>query len=349
MSSSLASSRYVLVTGVAGFLGSHLLDRLLAAGHRVIGIDDLSKGSLSNITGQLGNPSFRFLERDVTNPNVFSDLVEDVEYIVHLASHKIPRYGNALATLQVNTRGCEQVLEFARKVGCKTVIASTSDVYGRNPKLPFGEDDDSVFGSSKVARWGYAVSKLFTEHLGFAYQEAYGLPVSILRFFGSYGPRHHVSWWGGPQAVFIDAVLNDREITIHGDGLQTRSFTYVSDTVEGIYAAMVTPAAYGEILNIGTTHEVTILELAKTIHRLAGTPWPLKSTFVPYQSFTGGKYEDVRRRVPDIERSQRMLGVTARVGLEEGLTQTINWQRALSVPGAAVGDSPRLQESAVRV
>lgn len=105
------------------------------------------------------------------------------------------------------------------------------------------------FGSSKVARWGYAVSKLFTEHLGFAYQEAYGLPVSILRFFGSYGPRNHVSWWGGPQAVFIDAVLNDREITIHGDGLQTRSFTYVSDTVEGIYAAMVTPAAYGEILN----------------------------------------------------------------------------------------------------
>ena len=149
--------------------------------------------------------------------------------------------------------------------------------------------------------------------------------------------------------MFIDAILNDREITIHGDGLQTRSFTYVSDTVEGIYAAMVTPAAYGEILNIGTTHEVTILELAKTIHRLAGTSWPLKSTFVPYQSFTGGKYEDVRRRVPDIERSQRILGVTARVGLEEGLMQTINWQRALSAPGAAVGDSPRLQESAVRV
>ncbi|TXG87810.1 MAG: NAD-dependent epimerase/dehydratase family protein [Thermomicrobiales bacterium] len=349
MSSLSGSTRHVLVTGVAGFLGSHLLDRLLAGGHRVIGVDDLSKGSLRNIAGQIGNPAFRFLERDLTDPNVFSDIGEEVEYIAHLASHKIPRYGNALATLRVNTRGCEHVLEYARKVGCKTVIASTSDVYGRNPKLPFGEDDDSVFGSSKVARWGYAVSKLFTEHLGFAYQEAYGLPVSILRFFGSYGPRNHVSWWGGPQAVFIDAILNDREITIHGDGLQTRSFTYVTDTVEGIYAAMVTPAAYGEILNIGTTHEVTILELARTIHRLAGTPWPLKSTFVPYQSFTGGKYEDVRRRVPDIERSQRILGVTARVGLEEGLMNTINWQRGLAMPASLSSEPARLQDTIVRV
>ncbi len=259
------------MTGVAGFLGSHLLDRLLAIGHRVVGIDDLSKGSLLNMAAHIGNPNFRFLERDVTDPAAFGDLVDDVGCIVHLASHKIPRYGNALATLRVNTRGCENALEFARKMGCKSVLASTSDVYGRNPKLPFGEDDDSIFGSSKVARWGYAVSKLFTEHLGFAYQEAYGLPISILRFFGSYGPRNHVSWWGGPQAVFIDAILNDREISIHGDGLQTRSFTYVADTIDGIYAAMVTPEANGEILNVGTTEEITILELARTIHRLAGT------------------------------------------------------------------------------
>ena len=120
MSIASAASRYVLVTGVAGFLGSHLLDRLLAAGHRVIGVDDLSKGSLNNIAGQIGSPAFRFLERDVTDPNVFSDIVEEVEYIVHLASHKIPRYGNALATLRVNTLGCERVLEFACKIGCKS-------------------------------------------------------------------------------------------------------------------------------------------------------------------------------------------------------------------------------------
>lgn len=344
-----ASSKYILVTGVAGFLGSHLLDRLLSIGHRVVGIDDLSKGSLQNMAAHVGNPNFRFLERDVTDPAAFSDLEEDVGCIVHLASHKIPRYGNALATLRVNTRGCENALEFARKTGCKSVLASTSDVYGRNPKLPFGEDDDSVFGSSKVARWGYAVSKLFTEHLGFAYQEAYGLPVSILRFFGSYGPRNHVSWWGGPQAVFIDAILNDREISIHGDGLQTRSFTYVADTVDGIYAAMVTPEANGEILNVGTTHEITILELARTIHRLAGTPWPLKCTFVPYASFTGGKYEDVRRRVPDIEKSERILGVKAKVGLEEGLTQTISWQRSLVDSIPLISEPPQLQEAVARL
>lgn len=349
MSLSSASSKYILVTGVAGFLGSHLLDRLLAAGHRVIGMDDLSKGSLSNIAAHLGSPAFRFLERDATDPAAFSDLGEDADCLVHLASHKIPRYGDALATLRVNTRSCENVLEFARKVGCKSVLASTSDVYGRNPRLPFAEDDDSVFGSSKVARWGYAVSKLFTEHLAFAYQEAYGLPVSVLRFFGSYGPRNHVSWWGGPRAVFIDAILNDRDISIHGDGLQTRSFTYVADTVDGIYAAMMTPEANGEILNVGSTHEITILDLARTIHRLAGTPWPLKCTFVSYESFTGGKYEDVRRRVPDIERSQRILGITARVGLEEGLLQTINWQRSLVSPTVVAGESPRLQETAIRL
>jgi UDP-glucose 4-epimerase len=163
--------------------------------------------------------------------------------------------------------------------------------------------------------------------MGFAYQEAYRIPVTVLRFFGSYGPRHHLSWWGGPQAVFIDAVLNDREIPIHGDGLQTRSFTYVTDTVEGIYAAVTKPEANGEILNIGSTHEITILELAKIIKRLANTPGMLKLKFIPYESFTAGKYEDVRRRVPDVTRSERILGVRARVRIEEGLSHTIEWQR----------------------
>jgi len=327
-------SMRVVVTGVAGFLGSHLLDRLLAAGHRVIGIDNLSMGTLDNILAHLKNPAFRFMERDVTEAATFDDIVEDADCIVHLAAYKIPRYGNALATLRINSKGCENVLEFARRAGSKCVLASTSDVYGRNPKLPFSEDDDSVIGSSKVARWSYAVSKLFDEHMGFAYQEEYGIPVTVLRFFGSYGPRHHLSWWGGPQAVFIDAVLNDREIPIHGDGLQTRSFTYVTDTVEGIYAAIIKREANGEILNIGSTHEITILELAKTIKRLANTPWKLNLRFVPYETFTAGKYEDVRRRVPDASRSERILGVTARVGLEEGLAQTIEWQRSVTQPAA---------------
>ena len=186
-----------------------------------------------------------------------------------------------------------------------------------------------LVGLWKVAHWSYAVSKLFDEHLAFAYQESFGFPVTVLRFFGSYGPRHHLSWWGGPQSVFIDAVLNDREIPIHGDGLQTRSFTYVSDTIEGIYAAIVNPQANGEIFNIGSTHEITILELARTIKRLSNTPGELKLKFITYESFTGRKYEDVRHRVPDLSRCERVLGVKAKVSLEAGLLRTIDWQRSV--------------------
>jgi UDP-glucose 4-epimerase len=332
---------------VAGFLGSHLLDRLIAGGHRVIGIDNLSMGSMDNMAAHLDNSSFRFLQRDVTDVSTFEEVGEDVDCIVHLAAFKIPRYGNALETLRINAKGCENVLEFSRRVQCKCVLASTSDVYGRNPKLPFSEDDDSVLGSSKVARWSYAVSKLFDEHMAFAYQASYGIPVTALRFFGSYGPRQHLSWWGGPQAVFIDAITNDEEIPIHGDGLQTRSFTFVTDTVAGIYAAVIEPGANGEILNIGSTHEITILELARTIKRLINSPGELRIKFVPYESFTSGKYEDVRRRVPDVSKSQRILGVTAQVGLEEGLAQTIEWQCSVArVSSATRADSTVLSASA---
>ena len=323
--------RKILVTGVAGFLGSHLLDKLLASGHEVVGIDNLSMGKLSNIAEHLTSKQFQFLQKDITEKTTFENFDSNIDCIVHLAAFKIPRYGKAIDTLKINYQGTENVLDLARRLNCKCVLASTSDVYGRNPKLPFNEDDNSVIGSSKVARWSYAVSKLFDEHLAFAYQDSYGIPVVLLRFFGSYGPRHHLSWWGGPQSVFIEQVLNEEEISIHGDGLQTRSFTYVSDTVAGIYAATINPVANGEIFNIGSNHEITILDLAKTIKRLSNTPGELKVKFVPYESFTGGKYEDVRRRVPDSTRCENILGVKALVGLDEGLERTIAWQRSLNL------------------
>lgn len=325
------ATQKILVTGVAGFLGSHLLDKLLTSGHQVIGIDNLSMGKLENIAENLTNKAFQFLQKDVTEKRTFENLENDIDCIVHLAAFKIPRYGKAIDTLKINYQGTDNVLELARKLNCKCVLASTSDVYGRNPKLPFNEDDNSVIGSSKVARWSYAVSKLFDEHLAFAYQDSYNIPVVILRFFGSYGPRHHLSWWGGPQSVFIEQILNDEEISIHGDGLQTRSFTYVSDTVAGIYAATIKPEANGEIFNIGSDREITILDLAKTIKRLSNTPGELKVKFVPYESFTGNKYEDVRRRVPDSTRCEQILGVKAEVKLEEGLSRTIAWHRSLNL------------------
>jgi UDP-glucose 4-epimerase len=284
-------------------------------------------GRMSNIEHNLSNDRFHFLQRDVTLKESFADVDRNLDCIVHLAAFKIPRYGKAIDTLRINYQGTDQVLQVAVEAGCKCVLASTSDVYGRNPNVPFSEESESIIGSSKVARWAYAVSKLFDEHLAFAYQESFGIPVTLLRFFGSYGPRQHLTWWGGPQSVFIDAALNQRPIPLHGDGLQTRSFTFVSDTVEGIYASTVNPAANGEILNLGSTHEITILDLAKMIHRLSGASGEAKLEFVPYESFTGKRYEDVRRRVPDVGLCERLLGVKAKVGLEEGLTRTIEWQR----------------------
>lgn len=321
----------ILVTGVAGFLGSNLLDKLLAEDHEVIGIDNLAMGSRRNIEAHFDDERLEFIEADVTDPAVFSAIDSDVDCIVHLAAFKIPRYGTALDTLQINYRGTENALEFARARNCKCVLASTSDVYGRNPQLPFSESlSDSVIGSSKAPRWAYAVSKLFDEHLALAYQDAYGFPVTLLRFFGSYGPHQHLTWWGGPQSVFINAVLKDEVIPIHGDGSQTRSFTYVSDTVAGIYESIVRDAANGEIINIGSTHEISILDLAKKIKELSGTPGELKVEFVPYESFTGKEYQDVMRRIPDTRLCKELLGVEAVVTLDEGLARTIEWQRKMT-------------------
>jgi UDP-glucose 4-epimerase len=321
----------ILVTGAAGFIGSNLLDRLLDEGHTVVAVDDLSTGRSANIAHHADNPRFDLVQSDVALPETFAALPGDIDLIVHLAAKKIPRYGKALETLTVNYEGTRATLEFARRLGCKCVLASTSDVYGRNPDLPFSEaHSDSVIGSSKSARWAYAVSKLFDEHLALAYQEEYGFPVTLLRFFGSYGPRQILGWRGGPQSVFIDAVLRGEPMTIHGDGLQTRTFTYIADTVDGTYRAMMSPDADGEILNIGGTGEVTILDLAKRIKKLSGTPGELELEFVPYESFTGKPYQDVMRRVPDVKLAEHLLGFRAETPLDAGLLATIEWQREAS-------------------
>ncbi len=317
----------IAVTGCAGFLGSHLVDALLAQDYQVVGIDNLSMGRLENVEHHFGNPRFVFHHGDVRNRTALRRVCKGVKVIVHLAAFKIPRYGKSIDTLLVNSQGTHAVLDVARGSGAKVVFASTSDVYGRNPELPFKEDDSgSVFGSSKVARWGYAVSKLFDEHLAFAYQEEYGIPVVVLRIFGSYGPRHHLSWWGGPQAVFISQILKGEPVTIHGDGMQKRSFAYVSDIVAGILGAVVREEANGEIINLGSKHEVTILDLAGLIHSLCRPGRPLAINYIPYSSFNGRPYEDVRRRVPDLTKARELLGYEPQVSLEQGLRQTIAWQ-----------------------
>jgi UDP-glucose 4-epimerase len=321
------NSKTVLLTGAAGFLGSHLCDALLSHRHRVIGVDDLSHGNRNNLTQAIRNPNFSFHVLDICDGEKLRAVSEGVEVFAHLAAYKIPRYGNRLQTLMANCQGCVNVLELAAERKAKFVFTSTSDVYGRNPSVPFSETTESVLGPSTVARWAYAASKLYDEHLAMGFSERHGIPVAILRIFGSYGPRQHLSWWGGPQAVFIDAILNGNPIPIHGDGLQTRSFTFVTDTVGGILAALQSDAANNQIINIGSTHEISIVELANLIHDLSGSTEPLRLEFVPYKKINGQEYEDVRRRVPDISKADRLLGFRARVSLEYGLAETIEWQR----------------------
>jgi len=327
----IQNQKKILVTGVAGFLGSNLLYKLLDEGHLVTGIDNLSMGSLSNIENCLKNENFTFLEQDILDQSAINKLDIDFDVIIHLAAFKIPRYGNAVDTLKINAKGSENMLEFARKTKCKVVLASTSDVYGMSPDLPFVEDGNCVIGDSKVPRWAYAVSKLFDEHLALAYMEDYGFPVVLLRFFGSYGPNQHLSWWGGPQSVFIDCILNNKEIPIHGDGLQTRTFTFVEDTVAGIYAAAMTPEANGEIFNIGANEEITILELANILKDIADESYTAGIKLIPYNEIsTGRKYQDVMRRVPDTTKAERILGVKAKVLMQEGLRRTYEWQKRIT-------------------
>ncbi len=325
----LVAPKTVLVTGAAGFLGSHLCDALLSRGHRVIGVDDLSHGKRENLHEALQNPRFTFHVMDITDGERLRSVAEGVEVVAHLAAFKIPRYGDRMKTLLINSQGSLNVLQLAVERKAKFLFTSTSDVYGRNPDVPFSEASASVIGSSTVPRWAYAVSKLFDEHLAFAFHEDHGIPVTVVRIFGSYGPRQHLSWWGGPQSVFIDAILRNEQIPIHGDGLQTRSFTFVSDTVSGILAALEEDAANNQIINIGSTHEITIVELARVIHQLSETPEPLRLEFVPYNQISGRQYEDVLRRVPDVTKAEELLGFKARVSLEEGLLRTIEWQKAV--------------------
>jgi UDP-glucose 4-epimerase len=329
--------KVVLITGAAGFLGSHLADEMLRRGHRVIGLDNLSHGNLRNLEQARLYPGFSFHRVDVCDMEaVQKAVVGRVDMILHLAAFKIPRYGNVSQTLLVNSQGTLNLLRLAADRGSRFLITSTSDVYGKNPKIPFAEDDDLVLGPSTVARWAYAASKLFDEHLILAMSQENGFSATAVRIFGSYGPRQHLSWWGGPQSVFIDAILRDQMVPIHGDGRQTRSFTFVADTVRGIADAAESNDLNGEILNIGNDVEVNVLELAETIHRLSGVPWLLRVQMVPYDQISGKKYEDVRRRVPDLRKAKRTIGFTAMFSLEEGLRKTIDWQRALTSQATVV-------------
>lgn len=313
------------VTGAAGFVGSHLCERLLAEGYEVVGVDDLSYGSMTNLAPCLDNARFSFERLDVTHQLALRAAFEGCDAIMHLAAKKIPRYESALSTLEVNVQGSHAACAAAIDLDADLILTSTSDVYG-DGEPPYREDGQVVLGPSTSRRWAYAVSKLYDEHLALALAEERGLRVTILRLFNVYGPRNHLSWWGGPTVTFIEALLNGELLEIHGDGLQTRTFTYVTDTVDGFVRALRTPESRGEIVNVGGTETMSMLELAELVQTMLGVPQPLRARFVPYESLPG-RYQDVRHRVPDTTKAQKLLGFEAGVGVEEGLGRTIWWHR----------------------
>ncbi|HMJ36865.1 MAG TPA: NAD-dependent epimerase/dehydratase family protein [Baekduia sp.] len=324
------------VTGAAGFIGSNLVSRLLADGCSVVGVDDLSAGTLRNLFDCVDNSSFVLHQFDCCDAQRLRSAFDDCDLIVHLAALKIPRYGGALKTLEVNVKGSEAVFEVALATGARVVQASTSDVYG-NAVAPFHEDDPIVLGPPTSRRWSYATSKLMDEHLALRLFEERDLQVTVLRFFNAYGVRNHATWWGGPMSPFIENLLEGRMMELHGDGRQVRTFTYVTDTVDGLVRAIATPESAGEIINIGGDDPISIIKLAEAVQAALDIPGPLRATLLPLDQI-GGKYQDVRVRIPDTEKAARLLGFRATVGLEEGLRETIAWHmtlRAERVPEAA--------------
>ncbi|MGC4034403.1 MAG: GDP-mannose 4,6-dehydratase [Chitinophagaceae bacterium] len=315
----------ILITGVAGFIGSNLAKRLLERGHSVTGIDNLNYGFLRNIEQIKDNPNFEFIMGDIANPLMMNSVKADV--IVHLASQKIPRYTNALRTLEENYLMLRNVVQKCIHDGAKIIFASTSDVYGKNPEVPFHEESALVMGPTTVKRWAYALSKMYGEQFIIANHDEYGIDYTITRFFGSYGPHQNLTWWGGPQSVFIEKAFKKEAIDIHGDGSQTRTFTYVEDTVGCLVLCVENEKSNKEIFNTGgRSKEISIKDLAILIWKLVnGENAEPKLNFIPYSTF--GKYEDVMRRVPDITKIKTTLGFEPKWDLESGLRSTIEWQK----------------------
>jgi nucleoside-diphosphate-sugar epimerase len=314
----------ILITGGAGFLGSHLTDAFLARGDDVTILDVI--GDLK-VRHHLGNPRFRYVRDSVLNADILDGLVVRSDLVYHLAAVVgVEHYvGDPYEVLNVNINGAQAVLKAAYKHNRKLILASTSEVYGRNPRIPFSEDDDRVLGSTRRDRWCYSTSKAAAEHFCFAYHRL-GLPVVVLRYFNVYGPRLDKLDVGRVVTIFMGQVLRGEPVTVIGDGKQTRCFTYVDDAIRATVAAGMDAGAVGQIFNVGSDQEVSILELAQTMIRVAGSPSEIR--FVTQEAIYGDSYEDVPRRVPSLRRMHEILGVRAETPLQEGLRRTIDWFQA---------------------
>jgi nucleoside-diphosphate-sugar epimerase len=313
---------HFLITGGAGFIGSHLAEALLQRGDAVTVIDDLSTGRLENLLWLRSQSNFRFAIETITNETVMDRLVSECDAIVHLAAAVGVKLivTDPVRTIETNVMGTEEVLRVARRYRRRVLLASTSEVYGKNEKVPFAEEDDSVFGSTTRSRWAYATSKALDEFLALAYQRSLGLPVLVARFFNTVGPRQR-SRYGMVIPRFVRQALAGEPITVYGDGKQTRCFCNVRDVVAAVLGLLDEPKAVGQVFNIGSEEEISIRDLAERVRRLAGST--SKIVYVPYDQAYAQGFEDMQRRVPDITKIRAAIGWAPRVALDETIREVI--------------------------
>ncbi|WP_010283353.1 NAD-dependent epimerase/dehydratase family protein [Bacillus timonensis] len=311
----------ILVTGGSGFIGSHLVTQLIAQGHDVITLDDLSNGKISLLNQVMDNPKHTFIQGSVLDRSLLNELMDQVDVVFHLAAVLGVKnlVEHPLKVIEGNIDGTRNVLEFAFARKQKVVFSSTSEVYGKNNNLPYNEDSDRVLGSTLKNRWCYATAKALDEHLCFAYAEK-GLPITVVRYFNAYGPGATTSDYGMVIPKFIKAALTNSPITVYGDGNQTRCFTYIDDTVQGTIKCM--DSNYnGEVFNIGRDEEISINQLANKIKFLCNSNSDI--IHIPYDEIYGEKYEDTPKRIPNNEKARSLLGFSPLISIDEGLRKTI--------------------------
>lgn len=312
----------ILITGGAGFIGSHLADTLIARGDEVYVIDDLSTGSLDNVAHLRDHPRFHLVVDTVMNEAVMNELVHRVDHIYHLAAVVGVKLvvDSPVRTLETNLKSSEIVFKLAYRAGKKVLLASTSEVYGRHYKnKPLAETDERIYGPTTVGRWSYAGAKAIDEFLALAYHRERGLEAVIARFFNIVGPRQ-TGQYGMVIPRFVQAALNHAPILVYGDGKQSRSFTYVGDAVQAITRLMEEPSAVGEVFNIGNGEEITILELAHKVKAMTGSRSEIRT--IPYEEVYGEGFEDMEFRTPDISKLRRYIGYQPTVDLD-GILQRV--------------------------
>jgi UDP-glucose 4-epimerase len=312
----------VLITGGAGFIGSHLAERLIARGDQVCVIDDLSTGSVENIRALKAHRNFEYFIDSLINERLMAELVDSADVIYHLAAAVGVKLivESPTRTMETNIRGTEIVLELAAKKKKRVLITSTSEVYGKSETIPFREENDLVLGPPDKGRWSYACSKLIDEFLAIAYWKEKAVPTVVARMFNVVGPRQ-TGRYGMVVPSLIKQALAGEDLTVYGDGLQTRCFTHVRDAIQALVALAEHPQANGDVFNIGSTEEISVLELARRIKRLTNSESEI--IFIPYDKAYEQGFEDMRRRVPDLTKINRLIGYAPTMTLDSILLDII--------------------------